>query len=102
MSTRPFGLHCARTERRTFSNEHEAFRAPLRTNRKEDFLLATPEERVAVLEKCGVVPMYRLRLSRLKKEMARTFSTKHQGPQGVRQSLKSSGRMLRKKATIAS
>ena len=85
-------------------DQYEAFRAPLRKDRKEDFLLATPEERVAVLEKCGVVEsqMYRLereRLNRLKKEwspyleeMARTFPTKHQGPQGVRQSLKSSGR----------
>jgi hypothetical protein len=35
-------------------DQHESFRAPLCTNRKEDFLLGTPEERVAALEKCGV------------------------------------------------
>jgi hypothetical protein len=85
-------------------DQYEAFRAPLRKNRKEDFLLATPEERVAVLEKCGVVTsqMFRLERERVKRlkedwsphleEMARTYPTKHQGPQGVRQSLKRSGR----------
>jgi hypothetical protein len=85
-------------------DQYEEFRAPLHKSRKEDFLLATPEERVAALEKCGVVEsqLYRLekeRLNRLKEEwsphldeMARTYPTKHQGPQGVRQSLKRSGR----------
>jgi hypothetical protein len=85
-------------------DQYEAFRAPLRKNRKEDFLLATTEERVAVLEKCGVVTsqMFRLERERVKRlkedwsphleEMARTFPTKHQGPQEVRQSLKRSGR----------
>jgi hypothetical protein len=82
-------------------DQYEALRAP---KRRTDFLLATPEERVAVLEKCGVVEsqMYRLereRLNRLEKdwsplleEMARTYPTKHEGPQGVRQSLKKCGR----------
>jgi hypothetical protein len=85
-------------------DQYEAFRAPLRKNRKEDFLLTTLEERVAVLEKCGVVTsqMFRLERERVKRlkedwsphleEMARTFPTKYQGPQGVRQSLKRSGR----------
>jgi hypothetical protein len=83
---------------------YEAFRAPLRKNRKEDFLLATPEERIALLEKCGVVTseMYQLEGQRVKQlkeewslyleEMVLTFPGKHQGPQGVRQSLKRSGR----------
>jgi hypothetical protein len=85
-------------------DQYEDFRAPLRKSRKEDFLLATPEERIAVLEKCGVVTsqLYRLegeRIKRLKEEwssclgeMARTWPAKDQGPQGVRQSLKRSGR----------
>ena len=85
-------------------DQYEAFRAPLRKNRKEDFLLATPEERIAVLEKCGVVTsqMYQLEGQRVKQlkeewtsyleEMVLTFPGKHQGPQGVRQSLKRSGR----------
>jgi hypothetical protein len=76
-------------------DQYEAFRDPLCKNRKEDFLLATPEERLAVLEKCGVVTsqMFRLERERVKRlKMARTFPTKHQGPQGVRQSLKRSGR----------
>jgi hypothetical protein len=97
-------------------DQHEAFRAPHK-NRKEGFLLATPEERVAVLEKCGVVDsqLWRLekeRLDRLKEEwsphleeMERTFPTKDQGPQGVRQSLKSSGRTwsaIRRRISIKS
>jgi hypothetical protein len=82
-------------------DQYEDFRA---LNRKEDFLLA-PEERVSALEKCGVVTstimqLERERLVRLEaewtsshlEEMARTFPTKSQGPQGVRQSLKRSGR----------
>jgi hypothetical protein len=85
-------------------DQYEASRAPLRKNRKEDFLLATLEERIAALQKCGVIEsqIYRLeqeRLNRLKKdwslhleEMARTYPTKDQGPQGVRQRLKKSGR----------
>jgi hypothetical protein len=85
-------------------DQYEDFRAPLRKNRKEDFLLATPEERSAVLEKCGVVTsqMYQLEGQRVKQlkeewssyleEMVLTFPGKHQGPQGVRQSLKRSGR----------
>jgi hypothetical protein len=85
-------------------DQYEDFRAPLRKNRKEDFLLATPEERIDVLEKCGVVTsqLYRLegeRIKRLKEEwssylgeMACTWPAKDQGPQGVRQSLKRSGR----------
>ena len=85
-------------------DQYEDFRAPLRKSRKEDFLLATSEERIAVLEKCGVVTsqLYRLegeRIKRLKEEwssclgeMARTWPAKDQGPQGVRQSLKRSGR----------
>jgi hypothetical protein len=63
-----------------------------------------PEKRIAVLEKCGVVTsqLYRLEIERLKRlkekwssylgEMARTWPAKDQGPQGVRQSLKRSGR----------
>jgi hypothetical protein len=85
-------------------NRYEDFRAPLRKKRKEDFLLASSDKRIAVLEKCGVATsqMYQLegqRVKRLKeewssylKEMALTFPGKHQGPQGVRQSLKRSGR----------
>jgi hypothetical protein len=85
-------------------DQYEASRAPLRKDRKEDFLLATPEERIAALENCGVVEsqIFRLeqeRLKRLKKdwspqyleEMARNHPTKHQGPQGVRQRLKRTG-----------
>jgi hypothetical protein len=83
----------------------DQYRAPLRKNRKEDFILATPEERIAVLEKCGVVTsqLYRLegeRIKRLKEEWssylgetARTWPAKDQGPQGVRQSLKCCGRL---------
>jgi hypothetical protein len=85
-------------------DQYEGFRAPLRKSRKEDFLLATPQERIAVLEKCGIATsqLYRLegeRIKRLKEEwrpllgeMARTWPAKDQGPQGVRQSLKRSGR----------
>ncbi len=36
-------------------DQYEDFRAPVRKSRKEDFLLSTSEERIAVLEKCGVV-----------------------------------------------
>jgi hypothetical protein len=35
-------------------DQYEDF-APVRKSRKEDFLLSTSEERIAVLEKCGVV-----------------------------------------------
>jgi hypothetical protein len=83
-------------------DQYEDFRAPLRKSRKEDFLLATPEERIAVLEKCGVVTsqLYRLegeRIKRLKEEWSSylgemAWPGKEQGPQGVRQSLKRSGR----------
>jgi hypothetical protein len=98
-------------------DQYEDFRAPLRKSRKEDFLLATPEERIAVLEKCGVVTsqMYQLegqRVKRLKEEwssyleeMALTFPGKHQGPQGVRQSLKRSGRtwsVIRRRISLKS
>jgi hypothetical protein len=85
-------------------DQYEASRAPLRKKRKEDFLLATPEDRIAALEICGVVEsqifwLEQERLKRLKKdwspqyleEMARNHPTKHQGPQGVRQRLKRSG-----------
>jgi hypothetical protein len=72
-------------------DQYEDFRAPVRKSRKEDFLLSTSEERIAVLEKCGVVTsqLYRLegeRIKRLKRwrsylgEMARTWPAKHQGP----------------------
>jgi hypothetical protein len=86
-------------------DRYEDFRAPLRKNRKEDILLATPEERIfAVLEKCGAVTsqLYRLegeRIKRLKEEwssylgeMARTWPAKDQGRQRVRHSSKRSGR----------
>jgi hypothetical protein len=44
-------------------DQYEGFRAPLRKNRKEDFLLAcTPEEWITVLETCGVVTSQLCRL----------------------------------------
>jgi hypothetical protein len=83
-------------------DQYEDFRAPLRKSRKEDFLLATPEERIAALEKCGVLTsqLYRLegeRIKRIKEEWSSylgemVWPGKEQGPQGVRQSLKRSGR----------
>jgi hypothetical protein len=84
-------------------DQYEDSRAPLRKDRKEDFLLATFEGRMAALEKCGVKEsqIYRLeqeRLNRLDKdwsphleEMGRNYPTKHEGPQGIRQKLKRSG-----------
>jgi hypothetical protein len=75
-----------------FVDQYEDFRAPLRKNRKEDFLLTTPEERIAVLEKCGVVTsqLYRLegeRIKRLEEEwssylgdMARTWPARIRVP----------------------
>jgi hypothetical protein len=83
-------------------DQYEDCRAPLRKNRKEDFLL-TPQERLAALDRCGVAQsqIYLLekeRLNRLKEdwsphleEMGRNYPTKHEGPQGIRQKLKRSG-----------
>jgi hypothetical protein len=77
-------------------DQYEAFRAPLHKSRKEDFRLATPEERVAVLEKFGLVEtqLYRLekeRLNRIKEEWSQHLKdNKHQGPQGLGKRLKRS------------